>query len=570
MKKRKKNNTTPTGSKDTKDNGNGNFFRQLKSSIVKKCSSLGIKLTDMKETLNGLVLHGYTTGRISRCPHCGRPSKSVHDHRYRKLQCTEFMCDNVSLVLRTRHFRCRNPECSYRTFSEPLKIADAYSRMTHEVERRVRYESLNQSARLASESLSRQHIRVGKSTCIRRAKRLGYKNPEGITTSGYVGIDDLAYRKRHRYMCGIVDLYTGKPLGLFNSRYGDEIVEWLKAHPEIRLVSRDGSKSYASIIRKARPDALQVSDRFHLIVNLRKTTVESIRKRLEKTGKPQPYPYPAEEEAYNAISEVIYNMGEAVHRTKVKDYFRVRHMRDAGMRIEDISKETGLASRKIYRLQNTRMDRILNKDQKVCLRHIRELARIVSSGIITPASLAKRMEGKLKSSLVYRCVHGLVKKYKELRRKVKESNARKKDKRVKVKKQDIWDYILKGETECSQLLDMKVSHPEVQNTIDLCTSFIGTLFGKAGSMALDEWIGLAEKDKDMHSFVEYVKSDKAAIEMACTTNYSNGIMEGTVNKIKEIKRTMFNRAEIELLRAKVIYANYGNVFTQTMELLPLN
>lgn len=49
---------------------------------------------------------------------------------------------------------------------EPLKIADAYSHMTHEVERRIRYESLNQSARLASESLSRQHIRAGKSTCI--------------------------------------------------------------------------------------------------------------------------------------------------------------------------------------------------------------------------------------------------------------------------------------------------------------------------------------------------------------------------------------------------------------------
>jgi transposase len=49
--------------------------------------------------------------------------------------------------------------------------------------------------------------------------------------------------------------------------------------------------------------------------------------------------------------------------------------------------------------------------------------------------------------------------------------------------------------------------------------------------------------------------------MACVTNYSNGMMEGTVNKIKVIKRTMFNRASIELLRAKAIYADYGNGFT---------
>ena len=524
----------------------------------------------MVEASHGFILHGYTTNRISRCPHCGRPSKSVHDYRYRKLQCTEFMCRNVSLVLRIRHFRCRNPECSCHTFSERLKIAGASSRMTHEVEERVLQESLNQSARLACDSLSRQHIQTCKSTCIRRARNLGHKNPEEILTSGYVGIDDLAYRKRYRYMCGIVDHYTRKPLALFDTRYGEEIVEWLKEHPEICLVTRDGSMSYASIIRKALPDVPQVSDRFHLIANLRKTTVESIRKRLEKSEAPLPYPYPSEEEAYNAISQAIYGMGEAPHRAKVRDYFTVRHMRDAGMRIEDISKETGMTSRKIYRLQNTRMDRLLNKDQKECLRHARDLSRIVSSGIITPSTLAKRMEGKLKSNLVHRCVHTLVEKYKELRKKVKEKNSENKDRKAKVRKKDIWDYILNGKTECARLIELKESNLEVQDTMNLCIGFIKTLFGKEGAMTLDEWIEAAEKDNDIHPFVESVKNDKDAVQMACTTNYSNGVMEGTVNKIKEIKRTMFNRAEIELLRAKVIYANYGNVFTQTIKPLPLN
>lgn len=213
----------------------------------------------MEERLGGFIVYGHTIGRTSLCPHCGKPSRSVHDHRLRKLQSTEFLGKNVQLVLRVRHFRCRNPECTCHTFSEPLKIAGPYSRMTDEANERVRYESLNQSARLACESLSRQHVHVGKSTCIRRAKALGSKNPEGVRTSGYVGIDDLAYRKRFRYMCGIVDHYTRKPLALFDSRYGNEIGDWLKAHPEIRLVTRDGSMSYASIISKALPDIPQVS-----------------------------------------------------------------------------------------------------------------------------------------------------------------------------------------------------------------------------------------------------------------------------------------------------------------------
>lgn len=58
------------------------------------------------------------------------------------------------------------------------------------------------------------------------------------------------------------------------------------------------------------------------------------------------------------------------------------------------------------------------------------------------------------------------------------------------------------------------------------------------------------KSRGIKTFVEYIKCDKKATEMARLTHYSKGIMEGTVNKIKEIKRTMFNRA-------KSIYANYG-------------
>lgn len=49
-----------------------------------------------------------------------------------------------------------------------------------------------------------------------------------------------------------------------------------------------------------------------------------------------------------------------------------------------------------------------------------------------------------------------------------------------------------------------------------------------------------------------IEADKAAVRVAVETRYSNALLEGTVNKVKSIKRTMFNRAGIELLRAKII------------------
>ena len=517
----------------------------------------------MSESPDGFTFYGCTTKHHFKCPHCGKSSHSVHSHRYRKLQCTEFLSRPVLLILRIRHFRCTNPECPCRTFSEPLELANPYSRMTREVESRVLYESLNQSARLACESLSRQHIRISRSSCTLKAKALGLTNPKNVKTSGYVAIDDLAYRKGHRYMCAVTDHYTRKTLALFDSRYGAEITAWFREHPEIRLVSRDGSMNYESIVREALPDVSQVSDRFHLIKNLRDTMVDGIKKKIGKPGVRQPYPYPTEQEAYQYISDSIFSMGEAPHRTKVKNYFMVRKMQDEGMTIQQISESTGMSSTKVCRIQHTPMNKLLNKDQRLCIRHAHALALEISKGCITPKSLAIKLNGKLESRLVHRCVRELVKKYKKLRSEIREQNSRKENKGLKVKKSTIWNYIRTGKTESEKLARLNRTHPEMEHTIMLCTTFINTLFNREGALQLEEWIRRAEKAtfKEMRSFAKYIKLDIAAVKMACVTNYSNGMMEGTVNKIKVIKRTMFNRASVELLRAKAIYADYGNGVT---------
>ena len=91
---------------------------------------------------------------------------------------------------------------------------------------------------------------------------------------------------------------------------------------------------------------------------------------------------------------------------------------------------------------------------------------------------------------------------------------------------------------------------------------------KDGASDVDEWIKDARQCHcdELYRFAEYIESDKEAVRHAYETNYSNGMMEGTVNKIKEIKRSMFNRAGVKLLRAKIIYADYG----KTPPCLPLN
>lgn len=81
------------------------------------------------------------------------------------------------------------------------------------------------------------------------------------------------------------------------------------------------------------------------------------------------------------------------------------------------------------------------------------------------------------------------------------------------------------------------------------------IHGEDGAPDVDEWISQARQcqAKAMAEFAEYIRKDKEAVRQACMTNYSNAVMEGTVNKIKATKRAMYNRAQVKLLRAKLIY-----------------
>jgi transposase len=56
----------------------------------------------------------------------------------------------------------------------------------------------------------------------------------------------------------------------------------------------------------------------------------------------------------------------------------------------------------------------------------------------------------------------------------------------------------------------------------------------------------------MERFVRTVKQDLKAVESAVTERWSNGPVEGQINRLKALKRQMYGRAGVELLRARVL------------------
>ena len=66
----------------------------------------------------------------------------------------------------------------------------------------------------------------------------------------------------------MVDIDTHRVVDLLASREVEDVAEWLRSYPNIRIVSRDGSVSYKSAIEQAGMGIEQVSDRFHLLKGL--------------------------------------------------------------------------------------------------------------------------------------------------------------------------------------------------------------------------------------------------------------------------------------------------------------
>src|SRR6266849_228119 len=83
-----------------------------------------------------------------------------------------------------------------------------------------------------------------------------------------------------------------------------------------------------------------------------------------------------------------------------------------------------------------------------------------------------------------------------------------------------------------------------------------TMLKERQAEALDSWLKRAKECHvtELGSFVNGIRRDYGAVRAAFSLPWSNGITEGHVNRLKFLKRHMFGRAHLALLRVKVLHA----------------
>jgi transposase len=208
-----------------------------------------------------------TTAPTASCPLCGVGSVRVHSRYGRWLADLPSFDRPVRWHVIVRRFRCLRPECPRRIFTERLSgFAAPYARTTDRLRRAQSAIGCLGSAEAGARLTKRLAMTTSPDTLLRRVKQLDH---DATSSSQFVGIDDWAWRKGQRYGTIVVDLERSEVIDLLPDRDADTVAKWLKAHPDIKLVSRDRSASYAQAATEGASQARQVADRWHLLKNVR-------------------------------------------------------------------------------------------------------------------------------------------------------------------------------------------------------------------------------------------------------------------------------------------------------------
>jgi transposase len=532
-----------------------------------------------------LTVHLAITAPTAACPVCGSDARRVRSRYTRRLDDLPCLGRRARLRVAVRRFVCPRSDCPRRIFAERLPgFAAPRARTTD----RLRQAQADIGSSLGGEAGSRLATRMAvptsPDTLLRRVKQLKDKSAGPLRVAG---IDDWAWCKGRRYGTIVVDLERSHVIDLIPDRDADTVAAWLKAHPGVEVVSRDRSATYAQAATEGASQAVQVADRWHLLKNLREAVeqvlerhsaaIHAALKALEAPPGPDREPIAPQTDAAVPAAEPHppgppvepvpesprLQAKRAKRRELVARFERVHELHKRGYPAVRIALELGLSPRSVFRylrretcpawhLRGSRRSRLDGYREWIDAR--------IAEGFVNVAALHRQLtERGFRGS--YGSAYAFVTKRLG-------AAGKKRDRRNAADppapappsvRRLSFEWARRAEKrkppEQARLDAIRALSDELTAALDLADAFAG-LIRKQSTGTLSEWLtrGEASPDPDLRRFAEGIRRDEAAVQAAVTQPWSNGPVEGHVNRLKTIKRQMYGRAGFVLLRARVLNA----------------
>jgi transposase len=509
-------------------------------------------------------------GRYSKCPVCNRRSGSLHSHYTRTLMDLPICGIQLRLALVVRRFRCHRRKCSRAIFCERLTtLAPAYARSTHDKQHSTQEIGLalggNPGARLAAVL----NEPASASTVLRRIHAV---EQPAVGRVRVLGVDDWAFLKGKLYGTILCDLEFHRAIDLLSDRSAESLARWLAGHPEIEIISRDRGGIYAQGAAAGAPQAQQVADRFHLLKNM----ADALRKVLDRhhsdlkaisEDSTIPVAVPAiEPELYPP--EPIRSVPPTAFQQRRQALFdEIRQLVTAGHSEREISRRLRISRVTVKRYAAAdSAPPIVRTDYPFSATVLAGFTEMIDQRIrdgevnLTVLFNGLRADGyrgsKNRVCVYVRKYHSGVKTRRSERHRAAITTGQPRKRRLSARSA-VW-LLLRNESKLTAK-DAKMranlinADKEIAAADGLAQRF-AEMVRKRLPEKLDAWLSDAEACliTELRNFAKGLSQDYAAVKAGITMAWSNGPVEGHINRLKLVKRTMYGRAGMDLLKKRYL------------------
>jgi len=154
----------------------------------------------------------------------------------------------------------------------------SWARRTNRVEETVLLVGHRMGGCPAEALMKHLAMAVSDDTILRGVKRMARAKAADVGQRlRVVGVDDWAWKKGQNYGTILVDLERRAVADLLPKRSADQLADWLEQHRGVETITRDRYGLYADGANRGAPQAREIADRFHLLLNLRETVEKELR-----------------------------------------------------------------------------------------------------------------------------------------------------------------------------------------------------------------------------------------------------------------------------------------------------